>query len=436
MTVPTPPPNSPGGMIRRFGFRFVAAYLVIYNSSTLIDLLPYTGRLGHLMYVGWNQVVPWTERVVMGMSIPAPNKPNGSGDTSFLWARNGCILSAAFAVGLAWSFFDRRRRWEPFVSEFLRVFVRYALGATLVGYGVAKLLPMGQFPAPSGSRLLEPVGRLSPMGMLWVFMGASKAYSAFSGAMEISGGVLLFWRRTAPLGALVSAGVLLNIVLLNFCYDVPVKLFSVNLLLMAVFLLWPDLRRLADVLVLNQPTSAASLAPPWRSGWYRVSSAVLKVVVLGSLLFEYGQRLRSSGPDYKPAPASLARLSGFWNVESFRSDGLEKPALLTDGDRWRRVIFDEPSGGLRMIALGANNQWLVFGMVGPESNERTLQLISDSKDKPPISFALAHLAPDRITISGDFKGRPIVVTLGPADKDDLRLLNRGFHWVNEVPFNR
>jgi hypothetical protein len=48
--------------------------------------------------------------------------------------------------------------------------------------------------------------------------------------------------------------VLANIVALTFCYDVPVKLYSSHLLLMAVFLVAPDLRRLLN-LVWNRPTA-------------------------------------------------------------------------------------------------------------------------------------------------------------------------------------
>jgi hypothetical protein len=49
--------------------------------------------------------------------------------------------------------------------------------------------------------------------------------------------------------------VLADIVALNFCYDVPVKLYSSHLLPMAVFLGTPDLRRLLNLMVWNRPTA-------------------------------------------------------------------------------------------------------------------------------------------------------------------------------------
>src|SRR5947199_1204250 len=105
----------------------------------------------------------------------------------------------------------------------------------MLSFGAYKVIK-SQFPAPSLDRLLEPYGDSSPMGLLWTFMGASKAYTIFGGFAEMLGGALLTVRRTTLLGALVCIGVITNIVMLNFSYDVPVKLYSTHLLLMAIFL--------------------------------------------------------------------------------------------------------------------------------------------------------------------------------------------------------
>ena len=64
------------------------------------------------------------------------------------------------------------------------------------------------------------------MGALWWFMGASIPYIIFAGAAEVLGGLLLVLRRTAALGALVAFAVMVNVMMLNYCYDAPVKLYS------------------------------------------------------------------------------------------------------------------------------------------------------------------------------------------------------------------
>ena len=61
---------------------------------------------------------------------------------------------------------------------------------------------------PHLAKLVQPNGDSSPTSLLWILMGSSAAYSAFTGAVETLGGVLLFNRRTTTLGALISLGVL------------------------------------------------------------------------------------------------------------------------------------------------------------------------------------------------------------------------------------
>ncbi|MGZ2870953.1 hypothetical protein, partial [Pseudomonas aeruginosa] len=78
----------------------------------------------------------------------------------------------------------------------------------------------------------------------------------FGGALEVLAAALLWFRRTATLGALVAAAVLGNVVLLNLCYDVPVKQFALWLLLLSLVVLLPDLPRLFDLLVRGRPVSA------------------------------------------------------------------------------------------------------------------------------------------------------------------------------------
>jgi hypothetical protein len=66
-----------------------------------------------------------------------------------------------------------------------------------------------------------------------------------------------------PRGALVSIGVMSPVVALNFCYDVPVKLYSSHLLAMKVFLILPDLRRLLNLFVFCRDRCQGFLEGTW-----------------------------------------------------------------------------------------------------------------------------------------------------------------------------
>ncbi len=86
-----------------------------------------------------------------------------------------------------------------------------------------------QFSEPSFYNLLQPLGQMSPMGLAWVFKGFSSEYTIFSELMEVIGGIPVLYYRTRYLGALILTGVMTNVMVLNYFYDVPVKLFSTEL---------------------------------------------------------------------------------------------------------------------------------------------------------------------------------------------------------------
>jgi hypothetical protein len=91
-------------------------------------------------------------------------------------------------------------------------------------------------------------------------MGYSAPYNVFTGGVELLAGLLLFSRRLTTIGALLSIAALTNVLMLS-SYDVHVKLFTLHLLAMGVFLLAPDLRRLGNVFLFNRVAPPAELEP-------------------------------------------------------------------------------------------------------------------------------------------------------------------------------
>ena len=161
------------------------------------------------------------------------------------------MVLAAIGITAIWSVLDRKRPNYGHLYQWLRIFMRLVAGWAMLGYGVKKLVG-AQFPPPDLPRLMQPFGQASPMGMLWTFMGASALYSFFGGFGETLGGVLLMIPRFTTLGALISGAMMTNVLMLNLCYDVPRKIFSVHLVLICLFLLIPDFRRLGNVLIFNR----------------------------------------------------------------------------------------------------------------------------------------------------------------------------------------
>jgi hypothetical protein len=414
----------------RIMFRFAFAYLVLYNLPFPVNAIPNAEFVDRVYTSLWNWVVPWVGAHVLHLSYEITVLPNGSGDTTWNYVQVFCFFILAVIATIAWSLLDRKRQSYTRLYDWLRVYVRFALGVAMISYGSYKVI-QSQFPPPSLDRLLQPFGDASPMGLLWTFMGASQSYNLFTGLGEMLGGVLLFVRRTTLLGALVSIAVMSQIVMLNFSYDVPVKLYSLHLLAMAIFLVVPDARRLANVLVLNRAAEPAELMPLFGRQWLNRSALVLVTVCLVAFV---GWTLYGSYSARKLYGdlAERSPLRGIWEVEEFQVDGQILPLLLTDATRWRRVIFDYPG----LIAVQQMSDSRIRYALALDTEKKTLDLSKRGDPKWKATLTYEQPEPTVLTLTGQLDGQQIRAKLRRTDESRFLLRSRGFHWINEYPFNR
>ena len=353
-----------------------------------------------------------------------------AGTSTYGYVQLFCFLMVAIAAALIWTLLDRKRRNYTRLYEWLRVYVRFVLAVTMIEYGASKVFP-SQFPAPATDRLMQPFGDASPMGLLWAFMGSSVAYTVFAGLSEMVGGLLLTLRRTTLLGALVCIGVMSNVVMLNFCYDVPVKQYSAHLLLMAVFLAAHDSRRLANVLVLHRPAEPEEVRPLFRRKWLARTAAACAAVFI---LYETGTVLYGSYKDFVEygKAASKSPLYGMWNVEELVMDGKVRPPLVTDETRWRRIFFNMPGRFAIQFMSDSRERYNL------ELDEKKRTLVISKRDDSNWKTTLVYrrLQPDVLFVEGPFDGHKVRARLRRTEPPEFPLLTRGFHWINERPFNR
>jgi hypothetical protein len=408
---------------RRVAFRFAAAYLFLYIFPFPLDLIPGTSLFGW-WDAAWRVIVQWTGLHAFGVAITV--MPNGSGDTTFNYVQLFCAVVLAAIAALVWSILDRRRTSYAALYHWLRAYVRFYLATAMFSYGAAKVI-QSQFSEPSLARLIQPIGTTSPMGLLWTFMGASRAYNVFTGMGEMLGGLLLTARRTASLGALVCIAVMSNVAMLNFSYDVPVKLFSLHLLALAVFVLLPDLRRLADVLVFNRPAPAAELRPQLSARWRRWAPAartafVLALVAMALLTARESRQARTKRSPFR----------GIWTVEEFALDGQPRPPLLGDAERWRWVVFD----GASQFAFQRMND--VPERLTLKLNQAKKTMTLSRFTEPEKKYTLSYAVPSAnvMTLEGQLDGKKLRARLQRAETPQFLLTSRGFHWINEYPLNR
>jgi len=412
--------------VKRALFRFAFSYLVLYNLPFPLHRIPWAGPIITQPYKDlWNWLVPWAGKHLLGVNVTI--RHGGGGDATYNYVQLLCFLIIAAVTTAVWTVLDRKRPGYTRLYEGLRVYIRFSLAAAMLSYGAYKVIP-SQFAKPFPSQLIEPFGEASPMGLLWFFMGASSGYTIFAGAAEMISGLLLAFRRTALLGALVSIGVMSHVVALNLSYDVSVKLHSLHLLAMGVFLTLPDLRRLLDLFVLNRPVEAVAFHPP-RARFRRtalVAQVVLVAAYSGYQLYQSYDASSTQWGNLSPRPPFY----GIWTVEELEVDGVARPPLLTDATRWRRVLFEYPDYISVQLMDGSQSDYdLILG------KSRLTLIKSDDKTWQP-SFAYKETQPGLLALAGTMDGRKTRLTLRREDESGYRLVSRGFHWINETAFNR
>ena len=365
--------------------------------------------------------------------------PNGSGDTTYNWVQSASHVVFALTGAAIWSLIDWRRVSYPWLKDGLWIGMRFVLASAMFGYGINKVFGL-QFPEPGMQRLLQDYGDSSPMGLLWTFMGASQPYTMFAGWMETIGGLLLCFRRTQLVGALWTAGVMANVFVLNLFYDVPVKIYSFHLLALALVIATPDVPRLVRMFLLNRPVPRADLRGPWTKRWLRRTAFGVKLTWVGfTVPFMFWQM--SEMRYVYGALAPKGELDGTWEVVEFRRDSVDVPPLVTDESRWRYfTIIDRPEWKQAIVThmKGVNGRWsLVIKDGALELREMTVAAGEDASKAPLVgTLAYTREGEKGLRISGDIAGTRVEALCALREPRDFLLLNRGFHWVNEGPFNR
>ncbi len=423
-------PPSDWSRAKALVFRIAFIYFVLYALPFPFGFIPGTDAVARGYEKIWHVLVPWVAHHVLQVGYEIGLEETGSGDRAYNWVQTFCFLALAIAGGLVWSALRRERLRYDALYRWLRLYVRLYLGATMIGYGAAKVI-QSQFSPPNLTRLVQPYGDSSPMGLLWTFMGASYGYNLFTGAAEMIGGALLFIPPLATLGALITIGAMSNVFVLNLTYDVPVKLSSFNLIIMAFFIALPDAGRLANVLVFNRRTDPAVVRPFFKRRILNRSLLGLQLLML--VVFSGGALVQAwQSTKFWDTVAVNPAIHGIWSVDEFMVDGQPRPLAMSDPTRWQRVIL-EYSNRLSIQFLDAPQQRYSLAM---DPATQTMNLTSREDPNWKAKFKYETPKPGFMIFKGELEGHQFEARMHRRDPATFRLTNRGFHWVNEYPFNR
>ncbi len=342
------------------------------------------------------------------------------GDNRYAWVGQFCTLGAAAAITPVWATLDRRGTSQAAAEPWIRSGLRLSLAAQMLYYGAAKVIPL-QFQTPL-IRMVEPVGQLTPMELLWVQSGHSRPYQILLGAAEITGGLLLLSPVTGTAGALLSSFELSQVLLLNLTFDVPVKLHSSHLLLLSAVLLEPEARRLGHFFL---SPGAAGRPAPQRLFARLETNRLAETAQIAAGLALLARHLRRNQKLWKQFGGGQDKpeLYGVWEVEEFAVDGTVRPALASDPTRWRRLVLDLNN----LTGIQYMDDHVVTRLAQPDLANGSLTLIDPGDPGAITTLSLHRPAPDRLELEGE----KVRIRLRRADLEQFPLISRGFHWVQE-----
>ncbi|MEM1123315.1 MAG: hypothetical protein AAGJ18_22935 [Bacteroidota bacterium] len=417
--------STPWTNSQKIFFRCLASYAMWYI------FFPMTIELPPI----WSSLGPWIGENIFGFLGPIDTSGNGSGDRTINYVAQWSILTLSVFTALIWSVVDRNRPSYNDALYWVTVVVRYYLAMTLMNYGFAKIFKT-QFPFPSLSRLQQPFGDASPMGLAWTYMGYSTSFNYFTGFGEALAGFLLFFRSTTLVGTFVGIPVMATIVAMNFSYDIPVKLYSTNLLLLLVFLLLPHYRRLLNFFLLNQTAKPHHWYAPDKDKLAWRWRLVLKYGFVGLLLYNNisgGQERVKKYGDQRAKPP----LYGLYIADEVLINGDTIPPLITDDNRWHTMAIDRPDNAIFRTMTGEQ----LYAKFKPDTTKEQVEfLLHHSMEKTAnLDYEVVKkgLIMKGILVSGGGnQSDTIKVTFRKKDLNDYELIRRGFHWINEYPYNR
>ena len=444
---------------QKIPFRFVALFFVLFiifmdwSVNPVLSKLYYYGPLSTLL----DSVISWIGKDLFKIPYIIISPYDGEhNDRTYVYLLYFAIAITAAAGTIIWSLLDRKRRNYEVLYYWLTAIIRYYLAFTMFLFALYKFFKI-QFPDLGFYTLTEQVGDMSPMHLAWAFFGHSYEYNVFMGMAE-SAALLLLFRRTTALGAILTMITLANVMAVNYSYDVHAKMYPTVLFIMALFLFLRDAKTIIQFFFTGQAIALPVIkAPIFQKRWMRISKSVLKILVIGYFLMV---SVKDNSGYQKLSEESLkakSEYSGLYDVESFV---VNKDTLsLGNPLRWHQLIIGDRileavrfrKDSVALIHVPVDKQELILYGDPADLSEKKQEVynekgLSDDTWMKMDSLLIARQKISRfhfkmcdsntLMLKGTIKKDSvhIIARRRPMELNDFRLMKRRFHWINEVSY--
>lgn len=416
---------------KRLLFCITSTYFFLYVFPFPLNYIPYTDVIFGYYEKALGMLSIWVGRYILDLHYPFSVEANGSGDTTHLYIVNLTFLIGALLIGFVWTLADLKRKSYDRQFVWMINGLSYYLGLVMLSYGFSKVFLL-QFSSPWLFRYVEIYGNFSPMGVMWNFMDHSASYTIFGGLGEVVGGLLLFVRRTRLCGAIVLIGVMTNVVLLNFSYDIPVKLFSSNLLLMAITIAVANREKLLKIFHLKDNLGETKNVVGETVG-SKTSKAILvfkSLLILYLISYEIADSLKPYN-EWGPT-AEKPKYFGLYNVRKFVLNNEERPPLTTDSLRWRNVTIEK----VNRFGIRRMDDSIALHSYSIDTISKSFIVYPKHRTDSMLFEYQFNQLDSSLRLNGAYHSDSILMELELVDVDNFLVRRRGFNWINEEPFNR
>jgi hypothetical protein len=344
--------------------------------------------------------------------------------------RFGYVLLLTMVVlslvgAFTWTISDSRRANYSRLYYWFRLYLAYYLFLAMLIYAFEKIIPT-QMAFPNAESLLTTLGDKNGFTITWDFIGSRPAYSIFTGICELTAALLILFRRTRVFGCLFMTTVLANVVCFNIFYNVPVKILSIQLLVITLFLLAPFFKKLVQVFYCLKPVSLAEKIYVFTTPWKKyLLGACLWLIPAWAVFLTLKDTLK-----FQRDIAESAKKQQLYNVTTFINGNDTLSPLLTDTLRWKRIFFTNYRKDKYAIVYNMNEGKDYYGYTWDSIN-RTITL-TDADTTKKYVFHYSISAKDQFNMTGKWHGgKDVNVYFDKFYTDSMPLIKEKIRWIQQ-----
>jgi hypothetical protein len=259
--------------LSRFLFCFVLLFII--SLPFPYNIIP---DIGNWISLIWRPLVRFAAEGIFGISKPYTLEIVS--DSTGMYLQTILLFLIATILAGVWHILKKEK--EPRLNYFIEILCAYYLSLQFFKYGFDKLFKY-QFYLPEPNTLYTKLGDLSKDILYWSSIGSSHSYSVFLGLTEIIPAFLFLFRKTRLIGAIIALFVMINVTMINFSFDISVKLYSGFLLMLCIIIAGPGVFKIYSGLKNRDWKAEADLTAVKPQLYFTLKTGLILLILTESL---------------------------------------------------------------------------------------------------------------------------------------------------------